>query len=300
MSHLSVACPVCHEQLSVAEHLAGTMILCPKCEFQWLVPGGQNAPATPVPSTLPAEVKSKKRRKSAAAEPDTRIRATPPGERLAEANDDTDASAAEAGPKARRDRSVEPFEFRVRVLNDSHELLRGPLRARITRAGLTLQQGRVEELVPVGVRSRYLRKNLFYVDQETRRLQMLVVPFGCYANRLARDLAGYLGGKKRTLRRRDYLLPWYLYAAAFLPAGMPGIPFAGTPGGDIGTRTMTAAVIGGLTGMLIAVCVLVLQHDKWPLALRLAVVATLSGLGYGAVFLYAAFVVWGAPASVKS
>lgn len=302
MSQISVDCPVCHQQLSIPEHLAGTMILCPQCEFQWLVPGGRSLPAAtmPAPGASPAKAKSKKRRKSAPAEPDTRIRATPPGHALSQGNDDAEASSvADAIPKARPRRSVEPFEFRVRVRNDSHDLLRGTLRARITREGLTLQQGRVEELVPVGIKSRYLRKNQLYVDLETRRLQMLVVPFGCYANRLAHDLAGYLGGKKRTLRRRDYILPWYLYAAAFLPAGMPGIPFAGTAGGDLGTRTMTEAVIGGFTGMLIAGSVFVLQHDKWSLPLRLAVIAALSGLGYGAVFLYAAFVVWGAPESVK-
>ena len=155
-----------------------------------------------------------------------------------------------------------------------------------------LQQKGEQELVPVGVAASYLGNTALCVDMEARRLEISVAQLGCYPQKLAQDLVAYLGGGKKTLRRGDYLLPWYLYAAALLPVGMPVVSLVGSTTGGVGHKALVAAIVGAVAGLLVSICLFAVQREKWPATLRLLIVSSVTTLGYGVLFLYALLYLW--------
>src|SRR5262249_14194751 len=88
-------------------------------------------------------------------------------------------------------------------------------------------------------------------------------------HRLAADLAAFLNGDRdQPLKVADYLLPWYLFAVAALPLGIP------------------ICTLGGILPLLGAILLCVatfalVQRDRWPVPLRLAAALGVSVVGYG-------------------
>lgn len=303
MSHLSLNCPVCHERLRIPEDRAGTVILCPKCEFQWTVPGSQPA-APPQPSAEPAKrettlappKRSQKRHtgspgKASRRPVETRNR-NPRSLLPGVVGKHTAGGLSKLGSGSAPSRELKPFECNLRVIRDSFGLLRGVVRGLITPQGLTLRQKGEQEMVPVGVAASYLGNTTLCVDMEARRLEMSVAQLGCYPQKLAQDLAAYLGGGKKVLRRGDYFLPWYLYAAALLPIGMPAVSLVGSTSSGVGHKALVAAIVGAVAGLLVSLCLFAVQREKWPAALRLLIVSSVTTVGYGVLFLYALLYLW--------
>src|SRR5579885_2461667 len=283
MSHLSLHCPVCQERLRIPEDRAGTVILCPKCEFQWTVPGAQQAtpPAPPVeparPETALARPKGSRKRhmsipdKASRRSVETRTR-NPRNLISGVARTQTPSGVPKGSTSSLSSGELaESFECTLRVTSDSFGLMRGTVRGRITREGLMLQQKGEQELIPVGVAASYLGNTALCVDMEARRLEISVAQHGCYPQKLAEDLAAFVGGSKKTLRRGDYFLPWYLYAAALLPVGMPAVSLVGGSVG-VGHKALVAAIAGAAAGLLVSVCLFAVQREKWPVTLRLLII----------------------------
>src|SRR5262249_57678936 len=144
--------------------------------------------------------------------------------------DDDDWSAREEHDRADRDhadRDRPPLQFNARIKTDPHKTLKGAFAASASAAGLTLRKGKQQVDVPVGTPARHVTRNTIEVELEGRPVELTIARLGWYQDRLARDPAAWLSPRKSGLDPDGYALPWYLFAAALLPAGIPIITLGG-------------------------------------------------------------------------
>lgn len=300
MSHLYVSCLVCHRRLRIKERLRDKVIKCPICHFSFTArqtspyrstrTGRHAAFSSPSPPRAPITAAGAQPEEAAAEEYDIEVvdeDSSASGGPVVNADEDSHdqgpaepRSAPEARPRASEEPSGpqgpdEPLEFRVRIKRDPYEVMKGEWKAKLTRKGLYLQQKEDREVVPVGTPAEYLADARFLVTFGGRRLEMVVHRFGYYEHRLARDVAVYLDGTKRTLRRKTYVLPWYLFVPTVLPLGLPVVVRGGLiPGG----------IAGGVAAALAGLSFLIVQKEDWSVPARIALVLALAVLGYtGAV-----------------
>jgi WD40 repeat protein len=172
-----------------------------------------------------------------------------------------------------------PLKFQIVIKNDPEKALKGTYQAHAGPAGLVLDKGKEQVVIPIGTRVRSLKGNLLTIEFEGRRVEVQVGRLGWYVNRLARDIADFLEGKLPHLNPRGYALEWYLFAAAVLPAGIPLITLGGA---------IPAAVGFGLVGAGLAIA----QMEKAAKALRLTSILGISALAYTTLIVYLALVVW--------
>jgi LSD1 subclass zinc finger protein len=172
------------------------------------------------------------------------------------------------------------------VAHDPDRELRGDYVGELTDSGLRLRQGDDRIRVKVGSPVKHVRRNQIEIEVDERPVQFLVKGFaqgdgppppaqmlGLRVNRyrLASDLAAFLrGDRDKPLRVADYMLPWYLFAVAALPLGLPIV----TCGGLI-------PIVGAI--LLCAATFAVVQRDRWPVFLRAAAAFGVSVVGYGLV-----------------
>jgi hypothetical protein len=161
--------------------------------------------------------------------------------------------------------------FHVVVKSDPAKFAKGQFGCEMTQEGLTLTQGKTVIQIATGAKANYAGANRIDVALPDHRLELTIAKFGIYKNRLAKDLAAFLseGGEPPIIG--NYSLPWYFYAMAALPLGIPLI----TVGGAI-----PLAAGFGLAGA----CLGIAQKEEWPTALRLVVAGSIVALGY-AVFI---------------
>ncbi len=206
----------------------------------------------------------------------------------------TPKAAAAAGPGAskgtatRRGQDFPPWTFNVKAVADPDLVLKGPYRAEVSAAGLTLTRKSAGVLkVPVGTPALSLGGGRFSVDVGGREVTLAVSQFTLYANRLAADLVRFLGGEVGGLALADYKMPWFVTLAAFLPVG---IGVVGMAGGAIG-----GAIGGALACGLIGANLVIARKEKWPLAARVGACLAVDGLSYLVLVAAAVAVVASAP-----
>jgi len=170
-------------------------------------------------------------------------------------------------------RDQERIAFHIQVQKDPQKLLKGAFEAQLTADGLRLRKGKKQEfLVAPGESAQYLTGNRLSLLIEDRWVEVTVVKFGWYQTRLATDVAEYLNGERDVLYPEEYKLPWYLYAVAFLPLGIPIISQGG-------------AIWGGLGGGLFGACLGLAQVERIPVGVRVLLALALSAIGYLILFL---------------
>jgi hypothetical protein len=162
-----------------------------------------------------------------------------------------------------------PLQFKVAV-KDPDGLLKGTFAAEATEDGLEMKVKNNQVVIPVGTKAKYLGGNKLAVDHEDRRLELTVSKHFHYVHRLARDLADFLNGNIEALEAQDYRMPWYIYAPAVLPIGIPILTLGGA---------VPAAAGFGLAGAGLVIA----QQERWPAALRIAASTLLALAGYGAL-----------------
>jgi hypothetical protein len=157
-------------------------------------------------------------------------------------------------------------------MKDPKARLKGRLQARWAPEGLLLRQPKSDEiLVPVGSEAETLGPGKFSVEVGRRQVTLAVAGVALYQQRLAEDVVAYLNGKRRGPDPRGYSIPWYLFAPAFLPLGIPIVTLGGA---------LWAALGAGLFGA----CLAVARIEKLPAGVRVLLSLLLAGLGYGIVF----------------
>jgi hypothetical protein len=175
-------------------------------------------------------------------------------------------------------RGLPPLKFAVVVLNDPEQALQGRCDAELTQQGLALRQGKASALViPVGSPAEYLGSNCFTVIVGHRRVEMILVKRRANQQRLTEDVVAFLNGEKKWLYTHNYTLPWYLYAPALLPVGIPlvAIPKQVLVGGVGGMVLWSAVAV-----VLSAGCLLITRKEKWALDTRIIRALALSAVGY--------------------
>lgn len=292
MSHYYLSCPVCQRNLRIKERVRGKVIKCPGCRFSFTardasaVRPGKTAPvAAPAGAGQPRARRSARKVKppdddsSTAGEFDVEMVDDEAPEAVPEVKADDEASSQDGrqddcqatpskSPKGQRGPD-QPIEFKVKIRHDPHEVLAGEYKAKLTRKGLYLSKKDERELLPVGTPADYLEGARFSATFGGRRVEMQVYHFGFYQQLLARDLARYLDGKKRSLRRDKYPLPWYLYLPTVLPLGIPFVARGGP-------------IPYGVGASLATLCFVIAQKEKWSVATRILVCVGLALAGYGA------------------
>jgi DNA-binding beta-propeller fold protein YncE len=255
------ACTGCRRSLKIARKNLGRNMLCPHCKTIFTAAAGANG----------------QEQRAAVGQEPSQPAATPspfpdlgPPPRLADRP--PSGSAKKKTPSSRaadldEDRSFPPVKFTVVVKKDPDKQLKGQFHATATRDGLRLQQGKMDLQAPIGIETRYRRENILAVEIEGRLVDLAVTSFMLYRERLARDLAEFLQGERRTLDPERYRLPWYLFAPAVLPVGIPMLTLGGAIPGAIGF---------GLAG----VCFGIAQRDRWNVGVRLTAIISLVVAGY--------------------
>jgi hypothetical protein len=165
-----------------------------------------------------------------------------------------------------------PLPFSSYVRTQPAGVLKGSFRCQARPEGVLFESKQQPPfMVAVGTPTEHLKQNKLLIHLPDYRMEVSVTAPGSYNYRLARDLALYLGGRRPQPRAADYRMPWYFWVLVLLPAGIMVI----TRGG---------ALAGGFAGGLAAANYGLLQHEDWPLAVRIAAVLGIAAAGYAALF----------------
>jgi hypothetical protein len=272
---VAVLCSSCSRGSRIAEELVGKNVQCPYCfdVFEAVRDPDAAPPPEPPPARAAALVEPVVAEVvpngEAAAPPPTPI--VPPEEIL----------TVEAVPTP----TVKPFRpirFVALITRDPDGALKGRMLAEVNADGLRLsrQEGRLSVLSPVGNAARHLGQNRLAVTVQGREVQMLVFKANARQERLARDIAAFLNGRRPSLNPHDYSAVWYLVVAALLPLGLPllGIPL-NLMNGAAGVALWLALGLG------LAGAGLFLGLRSWHPGARFASIAGLVGAGYLFLFL---------------
>jgi hypothetical protein len=153
----------------------------------------------------------------------------------------------------------------------------GQYQCDVTKDGLTLTQKQESINVPRGSRTEYLGGNQFTVSLPEMPVEVTVAKFGTFQNRMAKDLADYVGGQGQKPNLESYALPWYFYVLCALPLGLPVI-------------TMGGAIPGMVSVALVGSCYAILRKEDWPTTTRVliaGVVVTTAYILFGSLTLLA-------------
>lgn len=243
-----IACQSCQKALQVPDTALGKKVRCPvcKCVFE-------------------AQPRDQEERAITAAAPEPRAaaRPKPPPIPPQEARDDDNQFEDEPEPV-----SFPHLKFQAVIKKDPDKKLKGQYAAELGPDGLTLRKKKQPDLnFPVGTPVRLLKNNRIEVEIEDRPVEIDLVQLGWYCSRLARDVVGFLRGRIDEMHKQDYVIPWYLVASAFLPAGIPIL----TSGG---------ALPFGLAGGLIGANLALGQMEKIAKPFRLLLIFLISLAGY--------------------
>ncbi len=167
--------------------------------------------------------------------------------------------------------------FNVKVKSESQILPKGNYTADCTEAGILLTRKREEPIeIPVGNPARYMQKNKLDLKLDDGVASLTVSKMGKYQTRLARDIVGYLAGKRSAPDMNDYSLPWYFWVTSALPLGVLIVAGGG-------------AVPGMISFGFASGCYAIAQVEEWPEWVRLLLSLALGGFAY-AVFIIAAII----------
>jgi DNA-binding beta-propeller fold protein YncE len=262
---LIVLCGHCGRSIKIPDNVAGKTLRCPLCKNTFVAQpdtAKHQSKADRVAPPANTGIVSKPASPAAAKRPKKVVPSEP-----------ADNKDALDGPPRR----MAALTFKMQVKKDPGRKLKGPCQAIVSSAGLRLKQGKKSDLqIPVGTQTQYREGHVLTVDIEGRQIELSITSFTLYRERLARELAEFLQGKRRGLCRDDYRIPWYVYVPAALPLGIPMITLGGAVPGALGF---------GLAGG----CVAVAQRERWSVGIRVAVMLALVVAGYMGLgaFLYA-------------
>jgi hypothetical protein len=281
----AITCASCKRPLRVPENVLGQLVQCPLCLDEFVAQADPAAEAAARAAEAPM--------KRAAARPQPVTAPVQDDEELAVEEFEEEAvwvePVAEAAPlrkPARESAPARALVFPVLVTRDPDRVLRGRMEAELTADGLHLRKPRqAPAFAAVGGPARYLGANRLVATIEGREVELTVVKPWTSVYHLARDTAGYLGGKGDFPNGRIYDVPWLLYA---LPLVFVALPFAACPLGLLTDGCLGAflwcVIAAGLAGAAFTV---VLQPRLMPRS-RLVGAGSLVGLG-AAIFLLAFF-----------
>jgi hypothetical protein len=280
----AITCASCKRPLRVPQSVLGQLVQCPLCLDEFVAhtdPAAEAAarvveapiqrPARPQPAPVPIQ-----------KEPEESFEEFEEGPVWFE-------PAAEVAPSRRPPRVSAPertLSFPVVVTRDPDRILRGRMDAELTADGLYLRKPRqAPAFAAVGGRTHYLGANRLIVTVEGREVELTVVKPWTSVYHLARDTAGFLGGKGDFPNGRAYHVPWILY---LLPSLFVALPFAACPLGLLTDGCggaflwcLIAAVLGG------AAFSIVLQPRLTP---RTRLIGAGSLVGLGALIYLLAFI----------
>jgi hypothetical protein len=241
-----VWCTHCRTKLRVQQQFLGLSLRCPKCSGTFVAqdvptvePAGEpRVQIQPPPRGVPAPPRPEP---TAIADQPLPVPVAP----VRYVADDFDEPPAD----------FPAVEFTAVVKSDPAKALKGMFKARVTAKGLSLGQGKKHKLVlAVGTPAEYAQGNRFTLSIDGRDVTFVVMKFGAYQARLARDVVAFLSGRRTILYRGDYGLEWYLFLPAVLPLGIPvmtlggGLPFAvgfGLAGACLGIAQIESLPVGG-------------------------------------------------------
>jgi LSD1 subclass zinc finger protein len=269
-------CPGCRKPLQLPDDAAGKTVRCPLCQAVFAIqpprPAAAPPPASPprpVPAAAPGPAAARPSRRAEVEEDEPRRR--PP------------KREAEDRP---REKDAPAVYLVLGVGHDPDREMKGDYVGELTGTGLRLRQGDDRIRLKTGAPAKHRRRNQIELKIDGRPVQFLVKGFaqgdgpplpaqlgGLRVNRhrLAADLAAFLSGDRdESLKVADYLLPWYLFAVAALPLGIPIFTLGGL-----------VPILGAI--LLCAATFAVVQRDRWPIALRMAAALGVSVFGYGLV-----------------
>jgi LSD1 subclass zinc finger protein len=252
----TVNCPKCRRPLALPDNIAGKKLRCWACQAVFTLP---DAEAPLMATVLPVET-------ATAPSVDERLSLTPCSPVPARSYEGQDARGEPVGIS-----NTVPVQFKAVVRKDPDKALKGNFQCRLSSAGLSLRQGKKEEIaVGIGTAAKYDGSNRFTVPIEGRAVEFAVAGWGVYRERLARDLCAFLAGERSPLSAKDYRIPAYLFVPAVLPLGIPLLTLGGALWGALGF---------GLAGG----CLAIVRREQWPTALRLILALLLAFAGYGVV-----------------
>jgi WD40 repeat protein len=156
----------------------------------------------------------------------------------------------------------------VKVKPSPKHSVRGRYQGQLDHEGLRLSRKNEVIDIPVGNSAAYQSGPSLVVEHEGADVKLTIAKPGWYCERLARDLADFLSGDGPLPRARDYRLPWYFWALALVPAGIPILALGG-------------AIWGALGFGLVGLCLAIATRERWPAPVRAAAMVLASGAGYG-------------------
>lgn len=239
-----ITCPSCQKSLQVPETASGKKVRCPACKDVFQV--------SPPPQVEEAIAPAAPQRAA--------LRRGPPPVPSEDEDDDR--------PPRREPVDFTPLKFQAIIKTAPDKKLKGQYTAELGPEGLTLRRKKQPDInIAVGDRVRYLKNNRIEVEIDGRPVEMDLAQLGWYCKRLARDSVGFLRGKIDEMHKEDYVIPWYLVAGAFLPAGIPII-------------TLGGAIPWGLAGGLIGANMAIGQIESISKMFRFVLIFLISLAGY--------------------
>jgi LSD1 subclass zinc finger protein len=293
---LQVICPGCKKPLQLPDGSQGKQVRCPMCQVIFAIGGAPPPPpvaAPPAPTNPPKAPPPRPTPEPAPPEP-------PPVSTRKKRTSDEEEDEAPLPKKPKRpakERSSEraefdPIRFVLKVAHDPDREMQGGYQAEISPEGLRLSRDDEEYELPPGTPSQQRPRNRLELKIKRRKVQFEVVRIGelvvtpltgivrglrVNRYRLSQDVPAFLDGTRDSLKAKDYLLPWYLYAPVLLPLGLPCV----TCGGIL---PIAAAFL------LSAACFAIVQQGRWPAALRVGLSTLISFVGYGLVLVILALI----------
>jgi hypothetical protein len=176
-----------------------------------------------------------------------------------------------------------PLIFAVKVKPSRKHSLQGRYQARLDRKGLQLSRKKDVIDIPVGSSASYVSGPALQVEHNGADVKLTIAKPGWYCERLAGDLADFLNGDGPLPRARDYQLPWYFWALAMLPAGIPIL-------------TIGSAIWAALGFGLVALCLAIATRERWPVPVRVLGMVLAGGAGYAILLAVVLFLHGGKPA----
>ena len=159
--------------------------------------------------------------------------------------------------------------MKVIVTGKPKTLAKGQWECVLSKEGISLTQRKRDTIrIPIGTEASFGGKNSFAVDYEAGQIEVFVIKFGSYQNRLARDISEWLSGRGEMPEESGYGMEWYYYCLCALPLGIPIITVGGA---------LPAAVGFGLAGGNLAIA----QKEEWSTPRRVLTCLALVGIAYG-------------------
>lgn len=190
-------CPECGRPLPFPALAIATTMTCPACRATFAADQEQIDPL-PRPPDLPSVDNQQEAIRPRGASADRR---RPAQEFTAQQPLDRDTDIQRDSTSS----SFPAFVFQVQIKRDTAPSpFKGTVQARITPEGLILKPGKKGEcFFPVGTRVRHVEGNLIRLTDVDRTLDLAVIGWRFRLEPLARDLAAFLDGRKRSTVRRS-------------------------------------------------------------------------------------------------